>query len=139
MALVTLDYYRYTYFGEPVRDEDFPAMAAKAERLIIQITHGRAANFAALPLAYQEAVKNAVCAEIEYYAINGTDIAVNGDTGGNGWTVGKVHVNGSNGAWTGRKQATTLVCAAAIAALEQTGLLNSDVVTVDAPGRWLIC
>lgn len=137
MALVTLDYYRYTYFGEPVRDEDFPAMAAKAERLIIQITHGRAANFAALPASCQEAVKNAVCAEIEYYAINGTDIAVNGDTGGNGWSVGKVHVNGTSEA---RKMgASTMVCAAAIAALEQTGLLNCDVSAVDAPGRYLIC
>ena len=135
MALVTLDYYRYTYYGEPVYDEDFPAMDAKAERLIVQITHGRAADFAALPAFQQEAVKQAVCAQIEYYALNGVDVSINGDTGGNGWTVGKVRVNGSGG--TGKKQAASMVCAAAIAALEQTGLMNPAVYTADAPGPFL--
>ena len=144
MALVTLDYYRYTYYGEPVYDEDFPGLAVKAERLVTQITHGRAADFAALPAFQQEAVRQAVCAQIEYYALNGSQVAVNGDTGGNGWTVGKVHVNGSNSAWSVKNQAATMVCAAALSALEQTGLLYPAVPVADAPGPllpggWSMC
>ena len=133
MAIVCWDYYLTQYMGEPISAEEFPRAEAKAERLIDQITHGRAAKFAALPIQQQEAVRAAVCAQIEYYALQGADISVNGSTSGNGWTVGKVRVNGSNGAWTGRSSAASMVCAAAIAALEQTGLLNPQAPTLGEP------
>ena len=140
MAIVTLTYYKNTYLGEPIADTDFPRAEAKAERIIAQITHGRAteANFAALPAFQQQAVTDAICAQVEYYAINGTDVSVSGETSC-GWTVGKVRVDGGNkDKSTG---AASMVCASAVAALEQTGLLNPQVPTVgmppQAPWPWL--
>ena len=133
MSIACYEYYIATYMGEAVDEKDFPRMAAKAERVINQITHGRAANFAALPSFQQEALREAVCAQIEYYALMGTDVSVNGDTGGNGWSIGEMHLNGSASASNKSTGAKTMICAAAIAALEQTGLLNPQVATVGEP------
>ena len=130
MAIVTYNYYTETYLGEAVAENDFPQMEAKAERLITQITHGRAANYAALPVFQQTAIQAAICAQIEYYSLNGVDISIAGETS-SGWTVGKVRVDGGN-----RNKATgavSMVCPAAIAALEQTGLLNGQVPTLGMP------
>lgn len=135
MAIVCIDYYSNTYMGEPIAPAEFQRASAKAERAITQLTHGRAANYAALPAFQQSAIRDAICAQIEYYALNGVDVSINGDTGGNGWTVGKVHVNGAAGSASARSGASTMICAAAIAALEQTGLLNPQVDTVGAPPR----
>lgn len=133
MSIVCYEYYIATYMGEAVDEKDFPRMAAKAGRVINQITHGRAANFAALPSFQQEALREAVCAQIEYYALMGTDVSVNGDTGGNGWSIGEMHLNGSASSANKSTGAKTMICAAAIAALEQTGLLNPQVATVGEP------
>lgn len=133
MSIVCYEYYIATYMGEAVDEKDFPRMAAKAERVIKQITHGRAANYAALPSFQQEALREAVCAQIEYYALMGTDVSVNGDTGGNGWSIGEMHLNGSASSANKSTGAKTMICAAAIAALEQTGLLNPQVATAGEP------
>ena len=133
MSIACYEYYIATYMGEAVDEKDFPRMAAKAERVIKQITHGRAANYAALPSFQQEALREAVCAQIEYYALMGTDVSVNGDTGGNGWSIGEMHLNGSASSANKSTGAKTMICAAAIAALEQTGLLNPQVATVGEP------
>lgn len=130
MAIVSYAYYTQTYKGEAVAETDFPRLEARAERLISQITHGRAANYAALPAVLQEAVETAICAQIEYYALMGEDVAITGEMS-NGWTVGKVHVNGS--ARASATGATSMTCPAAIAALEQTGLLNGQVPTLGEP------
>ena len=123
MAIVTESYYKDTFLGEPIATADFPRAEARAERVIAQITHGRAteATFAALPLFQQTAVKDAICSQIEYYAMNGTDISINGETS-SGWTTGKVTVHASAKAST--KPGATMVAASVYAALEQTGLLD---------------
>lgn len=134
MAIVSYDYYYEIYMGEAVAEKDFPPMAKKAERLIKQITHGRATEekFAALPAFQQEAVIDAICAQIEYYALYGVDVSIGGRTA-DGFTVGKVRVDaGKQGTATG---AASMVCPSAIAALEQTGLLNPQVQTVGEPPR----
>lgn len=132
MAIVTLQYYKNTYLGEPIADADFPRAEARAERVITQITHGRAANYAALPPVFQQAIQNAICAQIEYYAMYGIDVSISGKTS-DGWTVGKVRVDGgASGAATG---AASMVCPSAIAELEQTGLLNPQVETLGEPRR----
>lgn len=132
MAIVTLEYYQDTYMGEAIAADEFPRAEARAERLITQITHGRAANYAALPTFQQSAIMDAICAQIEYYALNGVDISISGETS-SGWTVGKVRVDGGD-----KNKATgavSMVCPAAIAALEQTGLLNGQVATVGMPAQ----
>lgn len=134
--IVTLQYYRFTYHGAPVADAEFPRLEAAAARAVAQMTHGRAAedSIAVLPAPLQNAVKTAVCAQIEYYTVLGASVAVTGDAGGGGWTVGKVHVNGGAGQRSG---AEALLCPAAVAALEQTGLLYPGVAAIDAPGPLL--
>lgn len=143
MAIVTYEYYSTEYMGEPIAETDFPRAEAKAERIVTQITHGRTADFAALPAFQQDAVKEAICAQIEYYSLMGTDVSVNGESGANGWTVGKVHVNGHAGNAALRNGASTMVCAAAVAALEQTGLMNPQVDTIGelprVPYPWGYC
>ena len=132
MAIVTFEYYNETYLGETIAEEDFPRAEARSERIINQITHGRAANFAALPASQQEAIQEAICAQIEYLAINGSEITVNGESAG-GWTVGKVRVDKGSGSGANARSAASMVCAAAIGILEQTGLLNPQVPTVGNP------
>lgn len=132
MAIVTYSYYTQTYMGETVAETDFPRLESRAERIVTQITHGRAAEYAALPEYQQQAVTEAVCAQIEYYALLGEDVAVTGELS-NGWSVGKVHVNGgASGKATG---SSTMACPAAVAALELTGLLNPQVATAGEPPR----
>jgi hypothetical protein len=132
MAIITYDYYESIYAGEPIAGQDnFARAEIRAERVINQITHGRAANYAALPAFQQEAIQNAICAQIEYYAINGVEVSISGKTA-DGWTVGKVRVDGGGSGATG---AATMICPSAIAALEQSGLLNPQVDTVGEPPR----
>jgi hypothetical protein len=133
MAIVTLEYYNETYIGETIAEADFPRAEARAERIIAQITHGRATaeTFAALPAFQQAAVKEAICAQIEYYALYGVEVSISGKTA-DGWTVGKVRVDGGSSA-AARTGAPTMVSPSAIAALEQTGLLNPHVATVGDP------
>lgn len=130
MAIVDYEYYSDTYLGEPIAESEFPRAEAKAERVITQITHGRAASYAALPAFQQQAVRDAICSQVEYYALMGTDVSINGELAG-GWTVGKVRVD--SGARAKSSKGSSMVGAAAIAALEQSGLLTPQVETVSDP------
>ena len=139
MQIVSFEYYSNVWLGEPIAENEFPRAEAKAERAVNQITFGRSADFAGLPAYQQEAVKGAICAQVEYYALMGTDVSVNGDTGGAGWTVGKVHVNGGSGAAGSRTGAQSMLCTAAISLLEQSGLMNPQAALVGelyAPQPW---
>lgn len=129
MAIVSETYYSQTYFGEPVAAADFPRFDARAEEIIAQITHGQASesNFWALSSAFQELVKKAICAQIEYYAINGIELASAGRMSSS-FSVGKVSASGGQ-LPTGR---ASMVCPAAISFLEQTGLLNPQVTTAQS-------
>lgn len=132
MAIVTYSYYTDTYMGDPIAEADFPRYEAKAERLITQITHGRATDYAALPAFQQQAIQEAICGQIEYYGLMGLDVAIAGEMS-SGWTVGKVRVDGGNASKaTG---AVTMVSPSAIAALELTGLLNPQVPTIGEPAN----
>ena len=133
MAIVTYAYYTSTYLGETIAQEDFPKYEKRAERIIDQITHGRATeeSFAALPLFQQNAVKEAICAQIDYFELYGLDVAISGKTA-DGWTVGKVRVDGGKSA-SASVGARSMVSPSAFAALEQTGLLNPQVPTLGEP------
>ena len=75
--------------------------------------------------------RKAICAEIDFLAINGTD-SIN-ETASGGWTVGKVTVHGKQGSTSGGKM-NEHISPMAIAYLEQTGLMNPQVATVE--GWW---
>ena len=137
--IVDYTYYVSVYMGEPIMGEDFPRAETKAERLIKTITHGRSANYDHLPEWQQAAIRDAICAQVEYYALNGTEVSVAGETAPE-WSVGKVHVGGTKQGSECAAGYSSMVCPAAFTALEQTGLLNSDVAAVDYPpvqGWWL--
>ena len=142
--MVTEDYYNSTFCGEPVATADFPRYEARAAAIINSITrggyqvrldwltlHGYLTAAATLTTAY----KNAICAQIEYFALYGINIASAGRQSA-GFTVGKVSVNDGGKLPLGR---ASTVCPGAISELEQTGLLNPQVDTYDparAP-RWM--
>jgi hypothetical protein len=132
MAIVSYEYYTNEFIGEPIAECKFAQYVSTATRAINLLTHGRAAKYAALHPVLQEAIRNAICAQISYYVTNGLEVSVNGNTAG-GWTVGKVKVDNGGSSSAGASGGSTMFCASAIAELEQTGLLNPDVPVVGMP------
>lgn len=66
-------YYHETFKGEPVDPADFPGLCRRAGELIEELTLYRLTEtgFLVMPAELQTAVKNAVCAQIEYLDANG--------------------------------------------------------------------
>ena len=135
MAIVTYDYYANTYIGEPIAQAAFPRYDARAEELIARITRG--ASYDDLPPAFQEAYKKAICAQIEYYVLQGINVATEGGNSGDSYTIGKISVGrGGSGESAASASAAYLSVADSVRSiLEQTGLLNRDVVTIGDEGR----
>lgn len=130
MAVVDYEYYTSTYIGDPaVTEADFPRMEARAEDIINQLI-----RYKDVPAMWQDAYKSAICAQIDYYAIYGIDLAAGGIASA-GFTVGKVSVSGPSGA--GMTGAASMVAPAARAYLEQTGLMNPSVPVSGWPRPWL--
>lgn len=128
MAAVTYEYYTGTYIGDPaVTEADFPRMEARAEDLINQLI-----RYKDVPEMWRTAYQNAICAQIDYDAIYGIDLAAGG-IASTGFTVGKVSVSG-NQTMSG---AASMVAPAVRAYLEQTGLLSPDVPAAGWPRPWL--
>ena len=129
MAIVDETYYNDTYYGEPVATADFPRYDARAETAIALITRGlvTADNLDDFPECIQTAYKNAICAQIEYYAINGIYVSSSG-LDANDYTIGNISVRGNN---TKSSGFSSSVCPASLALLEQTGLLNPQVGTLE--------
>ncbi len=132
MGVVDYTYYTEVYKGTDADETSFPALCARACDVIGAVTHwADETAIANLPNLYQTLYKKAVCAQIDFFAINGTD-SVN-ETASEGFTVGKVTVNGkanTSGVGTLFESISPL----AIAYLEQTGLMNPQVPTVE--GWW---
>ncbi len=124
MAIVTQTYYENTYIGGAIASTDFARFEARAEDIIAQVTRYKvnAENIGSLPAPLQEAYKKAICAQMEYYNLNGIDVALAGASAAS-FTVGKVTVNDGQKA-TGK---ATMLCPSAAAYLEQTGLMSRSV------------
>ena len=132
MGLVSYEYYTDTYYGEPVSAEDFPRYEARAEDMILGLIKRSAAVVEQMSDDLQNAVKKAICAQIEYFFEYGMGISVYGKEAGGGFTVGKVSVNnGSNSG--GASGARSMIAPAVYMYLEQTGLLNPSVETLREP------
>ena len=138
-AIVDFAWYYNVYFGNEADQTSFPALCARAEDVIGAMTRWQitAANIGTLSEAMQTLYKKAICAQVDFFAVNGTETAT-GDSGG-GWTVGKVTVQGKSTAASGSGRLSGAVSPLAVALLEQTGLLNPQVPTLpDMPlvGWW---
>ena len=129
-AIVDFSYYYNVYMGTEADQASFPALNAHASRIIGALTRWQVTeeNFDELPSFVQTQYKNAICSQIDFFAINGTDVMNSGE-GGGGFTVGKVTVHGnSNSNSSGKSGAMSAYTSpAAILYLEQTGLMYPGV------------
>ena len=130
MAIVNYEYYTNTFFGETIANSDFDRYEARAQDSILLLCKGRVTegDFEQLPSSLQEAVKKAICAQMEYFSLYGLDVANTGVNNG-GFTVGKVRIDGGSAKASGMSK--TFISPLAISYLEQTGLLNPSVPFVD--------
>lgn len=133
MGVVDYTFYSTVYGGMDADATSFPALCARAQDVIGAMTHWAVDdnNISKLPLLYQNLYKKAICAQVDWFAINGLDSVNESDE--NGFTVGKVTVHGSSGGKSGGKMSGN-ISATAIMYLEQTGLMNPQVPTFD--GWW---
>jgi hypothetical protein len=131
-AIVDYAYYAGTYMGKEANETSFPALYAHASRVIGAMTRWQVTeeNFATFPAFVQTLYKLALCAQVDTLAINGME-SLN-TIGGVGFSVGKVRVDGYASARTGGAMSAS-VSPAAVAYLEQTGLLYPAVPVVGVP------
>ena len=125
-AIVDFTYYAETYKGMEADAASFPALYAHASRVIGAMTRWKVTeeNFATFPTFVQTLYKLAICSQVDFLSINGIESLSAGS--GVGFSVGKVRVDGtSRAAAAGALSAS--VSPAAVAYLEQTGLLNPAV------------
>lgn len=134
MGIVDYEFYSGVYMGTDADQASFPALCARASDLIGAVTHWvDTEKIAKLPAQYQTLYKKAICAQIDFLAINGMD-SLNESSISGGWTVGKVTVHGNQKSATGGKLFDS-ISPLAIGYLEQTGLMNPQVPTFG--GWWL--
>ena len=127
-AIVDIEFYSNVYMGSEADTASFPALCARAEDVIGAMTHWRvtADTLGELPELVQTLYKKAICAQVDYFAVNGLDSTAGGtDTG---FTVGKVSVNSRAGNELITKGAMAgHISPMAIQYLEQTGLMGPQV------------
>lgn len=127
MGVVDYEYYSTVYMGTEATSASFPALCARACDVVGAFT--RWIDPATLTEPALTLYKKAVCAQVDYFAVNGFESVSGG--GDRGFTVGKVSVSGKSGsdlkaAGAMRDHMSPLV----IMYLEQTGLLNPAVPVV---------
>ena len=131
MAYITYEQYTQLYGTPPITEAEFPMYATTASDIIDSITQyriERAGGISALPAWLQTLVQKAVAAQVLYLTQNGIETVVSGQTG-QGFTVGKVSVDGGNSGSLTAAQLT--VCPMAKMYLEQTGLMERSVPCFD--------
>lgn len=130
MGVVDYEFYSGVYMGKEADETSFPALCARASDVIGALTRwADETKIMSLPARIQTLFKKAICAQIDFFALNGVE-TIN-ETGSGGFTVGKVTVHGkqnSGGSSGGR--AADAVSPQAVLYLEQTGLMNPNVPTV---------
>lgn len=125
MGIVDFNFYSSVYMGTDADNASFPALCARASDIIGAVTHWvDEQTILKLPALHQTLYKKAICAQVDFLAINGTD-SLN-ETASGGFTVGKVTVHGkaSN---PGAGKLSESISPLAIGFLEQTGLMNPNV------------
>lgn len=126
MAYITYEQYTQLYGAPPITEAEFPLYATAASDLIDSITQYRIAEggLSALPALVQTLVQKAAAAQVLYLTQNGLETVISGQTG-QGYTVGKVRVDGGNTG--GLTAAQLMVSPMARVYLEQTGLMERSV------------
>lgn len=125
MGAVDFTFYTNVYMGNEADESSFPALCARASDVVNAMI--RYADTSVLPANIQTLYKKAICAQIDFFAINGLDVATAGTD--RGFTVGKVSVNGKQNALALSGKFADNVSPMVLMYLEQTGLLNPHVET----------
>ena len=132
MGVVDFTFYRDVYKGTDVDSTSFPALCARASDVVGAVTHWADENeIIALPAPIPTLYKKAICAQVDFLSINGTDSLNETETGG--YTVGKVTVHAKVSSGSGGKLSES-ISPLAIGYLEQTGLMNPQIPTLE--GWW---
>ena len=132
MGVVDYEFYSTVYGGTDADAQTFPALCARAYDIIGALTHWvNETEIAKLPALYQTLYKKAVCAQVDFLALNGID-SLN-EAASAGFTVGKVTVHGK-ATGNGGGRLSECISPLAVGYLEQTGLMNPQVPTFD--GWW---
>lgn len=126
MGAVDYQYYSAVYMGKEADETSFPALVARAEDVISSMCRWRdPATFNTIQTVLY---KKAICAEVDYFAVNGLDSTAGGTD--RGFTVGKVSVSGKSGSDLKSMGAMTEHLSPLVMMyLEQSGLLNPQVET----------
>jgi hypothetical protein len=136
MAIVDWTYYTEVYMGTEATETEFPAIEARAEDVVGAMTRWTvtADTIASLPAFTRTLVKKAICAQIDFLAVNGLDSV--STTSGVGFTVGKVSVNNKSGEELVHKGTfANSIAPLAQVYLEQTGLMNPQVNVIPDMGE----
>ena len=141
--IVDYEYYGNIYMGQEADAASFPALCARAEDIIGAMTRWRvtADSLSELAEPVQALYRKAICAQVDFFAVNGLD-SVNLAAGvDNGFTVGKVSVHGRSGVSAAAGAMSGSIAPMAVMYLEQSGLLSPSVPVADWPmlGGWFGC
>lgn len=121
--LVTYSYFKDSYLGLGVVEDEFLRIEQRAEEAVATLTRGATESFDSMPSDIQELVKKAICAQCEYYGMYSTEIGFKAEE--EGFTVGKVTVQGN--ANNGEGGSKMFYSPRAISFLERAGLIGRDV------------
>lgn len=143
MAYITYQQYTELYGTPPFPESDFPTYATVSSDMIDTMTQYKiveAGGIESLPAPLQLIVQKACAAQVMYLAQNGLETVLSGQTGA-GFTVGKVHIDGTGANANGMNGAQLMVCPMTRALLEQTGLMyrGTPVVGYRTGWGWPIC
>ena len=123
-ATVDYTFYSTVYMGSEADEASFPALCARAADVVGAMIRWRDPETLTDPVL--TLYKKAVCAQVDYFALNGFESVAGGSD--RGFTVGKVSVSGKSGndlKATGAMSAH--ISPLAIMYLEQTGLMYPGV------------
>ena len=75
MGVVDYTFYSTVYGGTDADQASFPALCARASDVVGAVTHWvDETAIAKLPAILQTLYKKAICAQVDFFAINGTDV-----------------------------------------------------------------
>lgn len=130
-AIVDYTFYTSVYMGTEAEEASFPALCSRACDVVGAMIRWIDPETLTEPVL--TLYKKAVCAEVDYFALNGFESVSGGYD--RGFTVGKVSVSGKTGGELKHDGAmSSHVSPLVIMYLEQTGLLNPAVPVV---GGWV--
>ena len=130
-AIVDYTFYISVYMGTEADEASFPALCSRACDVVGAMTRWIDPETLTEPVL--TLYKKAVCAEVDYFALNGFESVSGGYD--RGFTVGKVSVSGKSGGELKHEGAmNNHVSPLVLMYLEQTGLLNPAVPVV---GGWV--